>query len=540
MSETTQPEYAPANARPTSHEDQALTEQRKIQGLSAPADGFDINLNNGGKYNILCQFYHWNYESKSMDGEPVNVSPILLNAITISDSIFAHFKQVALSYYSGLNTFLEHSDSRINKASEPTNNELSTLNSMKPATFTFYGGGKDRVHISFYYIGEDMAMEPYYSQNAIIDDDFVVIKKDESPVDQLNNPTNKTLMTLSLVPAAIYDLMTTYPQWTTGFDKWSPEAETDKMFDVKSGILTGKCIKELIEKCNREIDDDSLDEGIAKINFTSILNNSAYDSICRILNYHASVNGPCIFKWNEFLKKFQLHQILRFFQHPVSDSLNMLSISHQKKDENNGVFTASLSIPPMQSNIKFITEDLSMYISNSLERAPKIVVSRHKSTFSLNFDQYKDEENTMLDSATYFNEMSPDKKNFEYNKPLYCGLARSLFDPHYRVNERDANNNQSILRFFNSFGASYMRPGTDGRIESGRLFTIRSIDGATTDIDKKINGLYLIANVVSEISFVDSRYNCLIVGFKNKQSNPNGFKIGAEEKNPFQLPTSAH
>lgn len=524
----------------------APEEQRKVQSLSAPSDGFDINLNNGGKYNILCRFFHWNDETNAMDGEPVLISPVLLKSILISDSMFSHFRRITLSYYSSFDTFIEGSDSRLNYQSaadqefEQKVSAQATQTPEKNATFVFSGGGRDRVHISFYSLNDKTHIEPYYNQNAIIDDDFVIIQKDESTTDQLNDPFNKTVVSLTLVPVAIYDLMTTFPQWTTGFDKWSPDAETDKMFDVKSGESTGVCIKELLEKCKKEMDMESFDSGIAKINFTSILNNSAYDSICKILDYHRSTNGPCVFKWNEFLKQFQLRPIYELFLRPISDSLNLLSISHKKTDENNGIYSNIMSIIPAQSNIKLITEDLAMYLSNSLNRSPKINVSRHKSTFSLNFDQYKDEENVLKDDSVYFNEMSPDKTNFKYNKTLCYKMSRSFFDPHYRVGERASINYQSISRFFNSFGISYTRPGTDGRFESGRLFTARSVDGATTEIDKKINGLYLISSVLSEISFVDSRYNCVIVGFKNKQAEQGSFKIGAEETNPYQLPTSAH
>ena len=246
------------------------------------------------------------------EGEPEEkwalLDPCYLNSILFDEDLFSIFPTVKISF-GGQNT------------KDP---------------IQFEGNSTDRVYI---FLSKTIVDNLKPNENEpkipypIIDCEFVIWNMERTPNENVHAQNQTSVTTLTLIPFAQFKLLTTYPQWTTGFDAGSTFSrinitnpvfkEMSDMMNPGAGKPTGVCIKEILKKCDFDVDEgnDLFDDGIARINYTIPLRQSALDAISYILTYHLSKknNDACVFKYNQFSKKFILPPFTKLFKNKIDD-----------------------------------------------------------------------------------------------------------------------------------------------------------------------------------------------------------------------------
>lgn len=464
------------------------------------------------------------YKEATGKEEGVVISPTVINSIVIHDDIYTPYAMISMNIDSKFGFYLE----RISP--EDSFND-SSQQAPKPV-YEFEYGGKDLVYIKI--INENSSYEyankmpPY----PIIEGEFVVIKKTESEMHNIYGVPLGTTATLDLMPKQQWDLFLSYPQWTTGFDKWSAEGETDKMLDYKSGKKTGLCIKELLEKCGAKIDEENFDLTGPNINCTSLVGNNVLDTINYILDFHHCENpngspiknDPCFFRYDSIKNLHTLEPISKFFtfdqeQDEIGtyEKIRLQSFADKKQ---------------LRTDYPAIGASFSFYTESSLDgimlNNPRATTARHKSTFVIDARQYNTKETEQHIQNGYYNDPSygetydKAKISAPFDKDItYPPIINKTV--HWRENERNRlNRNLLLKKILFSQAIEIKTAGVGGGRQVGRRFLITQNGGAIDPFTKRILGIYLTTELDSIISPKYMFYDNIIKGVKVLQADSSG------------------
>jgi hypothetical protein len=452
--------------------------------------------------NISYQLEIWFYKEGQNYEDGVMVNNMFVNSVVYDEDLFNPFYMVMLSY--------------------------GGKECVDPIEFS--GDKSDRVYIYFSKTtqesrknqgGTNEPLKPY----PLIDDEFVVWKIDRGDFGNVHSVDKTNTTTFYLISSTQFKLMTTFPQWTTGFDK---------TYNVKSGKKTGICIKEILtEKCGMEIDEPIFDEGAATINYTIPLRQSAYNAINHIMSFQMSneKNDNCVLKYNQNTKKFVLVPLSHLFSwNLMTDEIKsyptipVRATISEKSDENPG--KSVLLTSPVCTNIKFSAENIPD------EMAQTIRVSHHqKGTFVMDFSEMNKDfyesfiRNNYRDSIT-----TSEQSSATLIAPFQRNIATIELSPQYRKLERTASSSQLKNKLNSSASFSFDMPGSGGSVQVGRRFAVRSGHGADTELAKEMLGSYIITHTTHMIAPRSNEYIVNVEGRSVIQSKDNGFGFAIDEE----------
>lgn len=433
-----------------------------------------VNINNVNyKIEIIL---HKKGQSKE-DGYMINSS--FLNSIIFVDSLFEVFPKLIINF---------------------EDKESSSL----PYHFSY--DSEDRAFVYLSRIQEN-DQNPTYP---LVDDDFVIVNNSHEQIDNSNDNSKFFNIQLLLMPTAWFDLINLSPQWTTGFDE---------KYKQKSGKEVGKCIKEILEMAGCVTDNPIFDFGKSKINYTSLMGESALNTIEAIFPYFlpSDDSTPGIFKYNPVTHKFVLKSIKSFFDHKnLDDDIKSYPTVPLKKPDSSGKvsFTSMLGTT-LETILNGITNkpksaDITHGITHNIKSIDETVtktlrISRHKGTFIIDPREFdlnetiKQIKKNFKDSDVNFGQ----DVNTLVKKDEVINRVTS-FTPHYRENERAALNKQAMSFLLKSSNFSAAFPWFGGEIQPGRKFAVKIALGATTEELRKKTGTYMI---ISTQQMLDIRQN---------------------------------
>ena len=454
--------------------------------------------------NISYQMEVWFYkEGQNREDSGVMLNNMFLNAVVYDEDLFSPFYTVAVTF--GGKEYVDPID-------------LS-------------GDKTDRVYIYCSktcqetrkeQIGTDEPIKPY----PIIDDEFVIWKIDRGSVGNVHSQNKITTTTLYLISSTQFKLMTTFPQWTTGYDI---------KYNQKSGKKTGTCIEEiLVDKCKMEVDKPLFDEGYATINYTVPLRVSALNAIYDILQYQMSNEKKdiCVLKYNQHSKKFVLVPLSHLFSWNLTTdeiksylTIPIRATISEKTDEASPDNTMLIT-SPVCTNIKYDIENVS-------DEDPQIIrTSCHKGTFVIDFSEMNKDVYETFIKDNYKDSITASEQSDNLIAPYQRNIAKIVFTPRYRSTERTAASMQLSNKLKSSANFSFDIPGTGGTIQVGRRFVVRSGHGADSELTKEILGSYLITHNTHVILPRSNEYVVSVEGKSVLQAKDRqyGFVTDAEEK----------
>lgn len=452
--------------------------------------------------NISYQLEIWFYKDGQNYEDGVMVNNMFVNSVIYDEDLFSPFYILAISYGGKENT--------------------------DPIEFT--GDKNDRVYVYFsktsqesrkFQGGTNEPLKPY----PLIDDEFVIWKIDRSDFGNVHSVDKTGTTTFYLISSTQFKLMTTFPQWTTGFDE---------EYNVKSGKKTGICIKEILtEKCGMEVDEPIFDEGAATINYTIPLRQSAFDAIGYIMSLQMSneKKDNCVLKYNQNTKKFVLVPLSNLFSwNLMTDEIKtyptipVRATITEKSDDDPG--KGVLLTSPVCTDIKFEAENIPD------ETAQKIRVSHHqKGTFVMDFSEMNKDfyesfiRNNYRDSIT-----TSEQSSTALIAPFQRNVASVELSPQYRKLERTAASSQLKNKLMSSASFSFNVPGSGGTIQVGRRFAVRSGHGANTELTKEMLGSYIITHNTHMIVPRSNEYVVSVEGKSVIQSKDGGFGFAIDEE----------
>lgn len=364
----------------------------------------------------------------------------------------------------------------------------------------FEGNANDRVYIFLSKVKTEHPRDgepktPY----PLIDCEFVIWRMNRSPNENVNQQNQTSTTQLVLIPYVHYKLLTTYPQWTTGFDRGFSfgKINLSNIFNAGSGKLTGACIKEILKKCDCEVDtgNNLFDDGIGKINYTIPLRQSALAAIEHILQFHLSQQKDvCVFKYNQFSKKFVLPSFSQLFKHDLTNDEIKTYLTIPIRSE----YTKNID----NQNIMKITSPVCSNIVHSIETIgtesiQTVRTSRRKGTFVIDSQECDKKAYEDYIKNNYKDGLMASEQDDILIAPYQRIMTNVLMTPHYRGSERIGMSPQLSNKIKTSNTFAFTMPGTGGTIQVGRRFQVCTGYGAAKDNEKlkEMLGAYIISHV---------------------------------------------
>ena len=469
--------------------------------------------------NITYQIEVYFYKEGEPESEWRFLKPEYINRIVFNETLFTTFPSVILSYGG-----MEFRD-----------------------PIQFEGNKKDRVYIFLSRAKQkdvrsgDMPQIPYPA----IDCEFVIWSMSRSPNDNVHSQSQLSTTTLTLMPTVQFELETTYPQWTTGFDTRLTSTTMKWLKLIGSGFGSGKktgvCIEEILQKCNCEVDrgSDLFDNGIATINYTIPLRQSALEAIRYILKYHTSEknNDVCVFKYNQFSKKFILPPLSKLFKFDLktdeiktfpSIPIRSEQMDRKKAEPNTTYRITSPVVSNIQHKIETIGTELKQTINTSRRQGTFVMDSRECDADSYEFymkDHYLD------------GELAGEQDLDTLVAPYQRIATDVMMTPHYRKNERISMSPQLINKIKTANTFSFDIPGTGGTWFVGRRFCVRTSYGAAKGNEKlkEMLGAYLITEVTHDICPRDQVYTTSVVGQSLFQAKDDEFAFAVNDQETKEM-----
>ena len=411
---------------------------------------------------------------KKEDGFLINTSYI--NSIIFLDNLFDVFPRLIINY------------------EDKESNDIP---------FDFSYDSSDRVYVYLSKIQEEKSdVAPY----PLVDDDFIIFNNSNGQIGNANDNTKFFAKSLTLLPVAWHNLITSHPQWSTGFD-------TD--YAEKSGKEVGECLKEILKIAGCETDDPIFDKGKSIINYTSLIGQNALQTMMAIYPYFVPTDGSgsCVLKYNPVTHKFSLQSLSTFFKHKDLDDeiKSYLTIPLKQFYDENSEVTFESMLGTMLSRIlnKQTVNDPLDYSHNIVHEIKSmsdisdktIRVTRAKGTFLIDSQEMNLEEtNKTIRKIFRDNDVNFGQSPNDLVKKDEIIKRDIVFTPHYRAKERDALNIQSLKALLTASNFSATVPWFGGEIQTGRKFAVKISQGATTEELKKKVGTYMIINVSQAIS----------------------------------------
>lgn len=467
-----------------------------------PTTDFSIN-NKQYKLKIFL------YKKGENPEDGIQIRASLVQTLAIMDALNNIFPVIGLSYDSrfGLN---------YERISVEDYYDDEYWRPVKPH-YIFEGGGRDFIYIYLIEIPPEQPEAAKRQTNPVpvLDCKFVITKKEESVLRNVFDNTSGTITTLYMIPLAEWDLMLSYPQWTTGFDT---------KYQEKSGKKSGLCIKELLEKSNQQIDSENFDESGPLVNYTSIVNNSALDSIKKMYAMHMSEDDDCdvtILKYDHLNDKFTLKSIKKYIEaDQINDKIGTFEQIILKNHANASNIPQVSNITPYATEITF---DAESSLESITDNTPVCLVSRHKSTFVIDARQYNTREienhikDQYCDEPRFGDGMDTDliinSFNSYENRPEQPIRLSKV--PYWRNSERTSINRSLVKKkYFAGENIQLSVPGYGGARQAGRKFNIRMYAGAIDSFTRQILGTYLCTGLYTLISPRFNFYTNRIQGVK--------------------------
>lgn len=414
----------------------------------------------------------------------------MIHLVSVSELIANPFPKVILQYESNFGMSFE----RVS----PDDYYSDQTGQKKVPDYTFEYAGKDFIYIELFEVQEDSGattdIPPSYP---ILKCDFIVASRQESVFRNVFDKTNGTLATLSLIPVAEWILSTSFPQWTTGYDKEQ---------DVPSGKKTGLCIKEILELLSLKIDPENFDLSGPTVNMTSLVNDSAYITIMKLfdLHYSETKNGdPCVFRYDPVEDFFILKPLSTF----ITDDQTKDKIKAYDQIVLNGQSTEIkkeiTNIIPRVSELYIGIES----INDTLDKnKPRALTARRKSTFVIDGRRYNTDNIEKHFKDNYYKDpifgdgVDSTKIIVPFNKDGATDPVYIQKTARWRNSERESNASIIYNKFMTSQSMFYNAPAVGEARKVGRKFVVRMYGGAIDEFTKKVLGIYVTTGLITNIS----------------------------------------
>ena len=467
---------------------------------------------NGGTFKIQCDLY-----KKDNPEITWTLSETIISTMRIGDSLFNLFQGVILT----VDSFFGYTQN-----SRTTN---SSTDQNSPIPFEFGSPGEDYCKLYFC----DTTRYPDFPVNTpLINGDFVIYDWRETEID--NSSNTRSSIVLTLMPVAQWKLITSYPQWTTGFQ--------ESYGDKTHGKRTGQCLVELLETCGLKMDDAyQVSKTGPMFNYTSMVNKSCYDTLMEVMKYHCKTtpSDPAFLHYthnNDLFSVVSLSELLSYDQ-ANDDIKNYLDIYvHKRKGSSDESLSDSIKgqhykLSSSINSTRAATQIILSYptaLRTDASFVPKIYVTRRQNTFKLIPSEYKhDEQMEEIKSRKYLEKNSGgNTKNADNSmfmkepidpsyEEIYTQSKRIDFTPAYRTDQIETMSRslEDILNAaqqikFNLAGASC--------IFSGRKMLVKLYDETQPQsvYEKNMVGVYLITETVHSIDIKNKKYDIAITGKK--------------------------
>lgn len=467
---------------------------------------------NGGTFKIQCDLYKKDNPEVSW-----TLSEAILSTITIGDSLDNLFQAVMIT----VDSFFGFGQN-----ARATN---SSIDENSPIPFEFGNPGEDRCKLYFC----DTTRYPDFPVNTpLINGDFVIYDWRETEID--NSVNTRTSIIMTLIPVAQWKLITSYPQWTTGFQ--------EQYGEKTHGKRTGQCLVELLETCGLKMENASqVSKTGPMFNYTSMVNKSCYDTLMEVMKYHykTTPSDPAFLHYthnNDIFSMVSLSELLSYDQ-ANDDIKNYLDIYvHKRKGTSEEAISDSIKgqyykLSSSISSTRAATRIMLSYptaLRTDAAFTPKIYVTRRQNTFKLIMSEYQHdaqmeeiktrkflEKNFGGDSKGADNSLFMKEPIDPSYEEMYTQIKRVDFTPAYRTDQietmsrvlEDIMNSAQQIKFH--------LPGASC-IFSGRKMLVKLYNETQPNsaYEKNMVGVYLISATKHSIDIKNRKYDIEITGKK--------------------------